>query len=198
MTQLKDEIRSVVEAFMKNDELFTALDVSNKVKLALPFARHSEVRDEVRALFLTDIEPEGWARSPIPVTLPNGRQETALLYHPLSASWDLDKMYDAQKRAQASFKPGTPPTTQLPQAVAGATSTSQFGWCGTPPPGPSTAAQAAGVAVPPIPGLPVPVRAHPMPKIVPATPAPAPAKVLPFHSQWNQLFGSQPSLFPRK
>lgn len=174
MTQLNDEVRSVIDGLVKNGELFTALDVSNKVKMAMPTARHSEVRDIVRSLFTSDLEPNGWARTPIQVELTNGSKETALLYHPLTDAWDLDRKYDAQKRAQAAIRPAAAPTTQLPQAVAGATSTHQFGWCGTPPP--------------------APVKATPMPKVVPAAPAPA----LPTRALWDQLFNSQPSLFPRK
>lgn len=109
MTTLDSEVRSVVQAFMQSNELFTALDVSNKVKVALPFARHREVRDLVRGMFTTDIEPAGWARSPITVTLADGTQAEALLYHPLSDSWDLDNKYDQQKRQQASFQPGSAP-----------------------------------------------------------------------------------------
>lgn len=175
MTQLNDEVRNVVDGFVKNGELFTALDVSNKVKMAMPTARHSEVRDVVRNLFTTDLEPNGWAHTPIQVELTNGQKATALLYHPLSDSWDLDRKYDVQKRAQAAIRPVvSAPTTQLPQAVAGATSTHQFGWCGTPPP------------------------SSPMPKVVPVVAAPAPAPALPTRALWDQLFNSQPSLFPRK
>lgn len=105
MANLEDTVRQVVNDMVNSNELFTALDVSNKVKLQLPFARHREVREVVRGMFSTDIEPKGWARSPIPVTLPNGNQETALLYHPLSDSWDLDTKYDAQKRTQAAISP---------------------------------------------------------------------------------------------
>lgn len=105
MTQLNDEVKSVVEKMMQSGELFTALDVSNKVKLALPLARHGEVRDIVRDLFQHTMVPNSWAKTPIQVTLPDGSQREALLYHPLSDSWDLDTKYDDQKRAQASFKP---------------------------------------------------------------------------------------------
>lgn len=107
MATLENEVRSVVESFLKSGELFTALDVSNKVKMALPFARHREVRGVVRGLFTTDIEPAGWARTPINVTLPDGSTAEALLYHPLSDSWDLDSKYDAQKRQQASVHSGS-------------------------------------------------------------------------------------------
>ncbi len=107
MATIEMQVRSVVESFLKSGERFTALDVSNKVKMALPFARHREVRDVVRGLFTTDIEPAGWARTPINVTLPDGSTAEALLYHPLSDSWDLDSKYDAQKRQQASVHSGS-------------------------------------------------------------------------------------------
>ena len=99
MKKLDEVVRETVEGFVKNDILFTALDISNSVKSVLPTARHKEVRDMVRAMFTTDIEPVGWARTPITVTLVDGTQTDALLYHPLSASWDLDTAYDKQKRA---------------------------------------------------------------------------------------------------
>lgn len=125
MTTLEKEVRQVVEAFMTAGELFTALDVSNKVKLTLPFARHGEVRDIVRNMYTNEMVGQGWARSPIAVTLPNGQQETALLYHLLSDSWDLDNKYDAQRRAQAGFKPGattlaTPVSVPVAPVVAAA------------------------------------------------------------------------------
>jgi hypothetical protein len=106
MATLQDTVRTVVQEFMDNDELFTALDVSNKVKVLLPNARHHEVRAEVRSLFGTLISLQGWGRSPITVTLEDGVSTAeALLYHPLSASWDLDIRYDDQKRAQVAFNP---------------------------------------------------------------------------------------------
>jgi len=104
MSTLNTIVQEVVESFMKDEELFTALDVSNKVKLSQPFARHGEVRDAVRELFTSVLQPASWARSPIKVTLADGSQQTALLYHPLSASWDLDDKYDDQKRSQAAVK----------------------------------------------------------------------------------------------
>jgi hypothetical protein len=102
--QLSDLVFDTVMLFMGNGTLFTALDISNKVKETMPQARHKEVRDEVRALFTNVIEPAGWARSNIPVTLEDGTPQTAILYYPLSASWDLDNLYDAQKRAQTLAK----------------------------------------------------------------------------------------------
>jgi hypothetical protein len=142
MAQLENEVRSVVQGFLQSGELFTALDVSNKVKMALPLARHREVRDIVRGLFTTDMEPQSWARTPIPVKLPNGTTTEALLYHPLTDSWDLDTKYDAQKRAQAAVRAST-----------------------------SVAAIAAGVTTTTAPAVPVPVTATPLPKVVAADPA---------------------------
>jgi hypothetical protein len=117
MTTLNDEVRSVVESFLKSGELFTALDVSNKVKMALPFARHREVRDVVRAMYTTDIEVAGWARTPINVTLADGSMAEALLYHPLSDAWDLDNKYDLQRRAGGAVKTSPAPVVAAPVAV---------------------------------------------------------------------------------
>lgn len=105
MSNLDDTVRSVVADFIKNGVLFTALDVSNAVKRSIPFAKHREVRDVVRSMFANDIESQGWARTPITVNLEDGTTAEALLYHPLSDSWDLDDKYDTQKRASTSFRP---------------------------------------------------------------------------------------------
>src|SRR5574337_395821 len=122
MLNLDDVVRTVVQDKMGQGELFTALDISNKVKESMPFARHRDVRDLVRGLFTTDIEPSGWARTPINVTLENGDQREAILYHPLSDSWDLDNKYDAQKRNQSSVKPSPATSVSTPTAVPVVTS----------------------------------------------------------------------------
>ena len=106
MSTVDNVVRSTIQDFIRDGVLFTALDVSNKVKEVLPFARHREVRDLVRASFTTDIEPASYARTPITVTLDDGTTAEALLYHPLVDSWDLDAKYDAQRRAQTSVRPG--------------------------------------------------------------------------------------------
>lgn len=103
MNTVDDEVREVVQSFVNDGALFTALDVSNKVKENLPLARHREVRDLVRSSFNTDMGPAGYARTPITVTLKDGSTAEAILYHPLSDSWDLDAKY--QSRAQASVQP---------------------------------------------------------------------------------------------
>lgn len=105
MSSLEDTVRAVVQDFIKNDVLFTALDVSNTVKQVLPNARHREVREIVRTMFTSDIESQSWARTPINVNLSDGTTAEALLYHPLSDSWDLDNKYDSQKRSLVSARP---------------------------------------------------------------------------------------------
>lgn len=170
MTTLDQAVQTVVESLIQSGELFTALDVSNKVKVTMPFARHREIRDIVRALFATDIQPAGWARTPIQVTLEDNSTAEALLYHPVSDTWDLDSKYDAQRRAQATVHTGT-------QAVA-----------------------LAPVATPVIPAVvtgttitPVPAASIPTPSPLAQTVAQAQVR-----DQWAAMFNSAPSLFPRK
>lgn len=162
MSNLEDTVRSVVQDFISRDVLFTALDVSNSVKQSLPNARHREVRDVVRSIFSTDIEGQGWARTPITVTLGDGTTAEALLYHSLTDSWDLDNKYSAQQRTATAYRPVAQAQATVAQAQA------------------QTAA--------------VPATA---PVIAPA-PAPAPVSAPPARSLWDQLFQTQPSLFPRK
>lgn len=170
MSNLEDTVRSVVQDFISREVLFTALDVSNSVKQNLPHSRHREVRDVVRNLFATEIETQGWARTPIAVTLGDGSTAEALLYHPLTDSWDLDNKYNTQQRQTTSARPV------------------------------SVAQQAAGIpATVPLPAsLPVPVVATPMPKVVPAPVAPAPVALPTARTLWDNLFQTQPSLFPKK
>jgi hypothetical protein len=139
MSSVQDIIVSVIEELVRNNELFTALDVSNRVKATHASARHREVRDIVRSMWDADIQPFSYAKTPIDVNLSDGTVVQAMLYHPLADSWDLDTKYDAQKRNQSSKQ----------QAVA------------------------------------VPV---PTPNTIPATSI----------NPWGQMFGTQPSLFPRR
>jgi hypothetical protein len=143
MATLEDTVREVVEELMDNDELFTALDVSNKVKALLPHTRHREVRDVVRAMFTNEIEPKGWARSPITVALEDGTTAEALLYHPLSAAWDLDNKYDQQKRAQVSFNP-----TKVAAAAVSAASGTATVSTATPLPGAASATITVSASTP--------------------------------------------------
>lgn len=104
MSSLEDTVRLVVQDFVGRSVLFTALDVSNAVKQQMPHVKHREVRDVVRGMFTTDIETAGWARTPITVTLKDGTTAEALLYHPLTSSWDLDNEYNVQQRSATSFR----------------------------------------------------------------------------------------------
>lgn len=161
MATLEDTVRSVVQNFINNATLFTALDVSNAVKQALPNARHREVRDVVRNMFCSDIESQGWARKAISVNLEDGTTAEALLYHPASDAWDLDTKYDDQKRAQTSFRPVAAAQATLAQAVASAPAVSV-----------SAAATTATATT-----------ATPMPNA---------------RTMWDDMFKTQPSLFPVK
>jgi hypothetical protein len=171
MKSMDDLVREVVTDFVTNNVLFTALDVSNTVKETMPFARHREVRDVVRDMFTSSIEPAGYARTPITVTLGNGSTAEALLYHSLVDSWDLDSKYDAQQRAAGTTKVApvvTLPVTLTPPSAAAPVATGVL---------------AATISIKPKATAPV----APVAPVVPAT------RVL-----WDQLFGSVPSLFPRK
>lgn len=114
MSNLLNVVQKVIADFINNEMLFTAVDVTNKVKETLPFARHREVRDLVRAAFHTDIEIFDYARTPINVTLSDGSTAEALLYHPLSDSWDLDNSYSTQQRAQTTAMPIPAPKVSVP------------------------------------------------------------------------------------
>jgi hypothetical protein len=173
MNLVDSAVRSVVQEFVRDGVLFTALDVSNKVKETLPLARHREVRDLVRMLYTSEIEPGGYARTPITVTLENGDTAEALLYHSLVDSWDLDAKYDAQKRAQ---------TAKQPALSVAAVSHSVVVPASAPTP----------VAAPPAPVVTAPVQPAPKAVVAP-TPATASSRAL-----WNNLFKSQPSLFPTR
>lgn len=166
MASLEDSVRAVVQDLIKNEVLFTALDVSNTVKQSQPHARHREVRDVVRGMFTSDIESQGWARTPITVTLGDKTTAEALLYHPLTDSWDLDNKYDTQQRAKTTYKP---------TAAAAATV--------------AAAAQYLNPAL-------VNVSAPVVSTSVAAPVVPAPLATA--RDQWNTLFQTQPSLFPKK
>lgn len=174
MSNLDSVVLSVVEDFVKNEVLFTALDVSNKVKETLPFARHREVRDSVRNLFFSVMQPAGYNHTDIDVTLPDGTTPKAVLYHPLVDSWDLDNKYDAQKRAQTSAKSSSTVTDRVSTV-----SVTNVGVTVNTPNGLKLTAP-NGLSVTPTP-------------VVTSAQAQTNARDL-----WNQLFQSQPSLFPRK
>lgn len=90
---IKTITKEIVAKLIQNEELFTALDVSNKVKEKIPFAQHRFVRDEIKELWRSDIEPASYGRTTIEVTLQDGSKTEAFLYHPLSDTWDLESKY---------------------------------------------------------------------------------------------------------
>jgi hypothetical protein len=110
MNSLDNEVRSVITEFMSQGKLFTALDVSKKVKLTCPFTRHSEVRELVRQMFKTDIVPLHWNRTLIPVTLADGTIANTFLYHPEPAPANVADVY---QQASINVTPYTDPSGQL-------------------------------------------------------------------------------------
>tara|TARA_R110000868_G_scaffold75946_3_gene218798 strand:+ start:14098 stop:14577 length:480 start_codon:yes stop_codon:yes gene_type:complete len=118
MKTLQEFVEETVKDFVSSQTLFTALDVSNKVKETMPFSRHREIRDCVRELFSSEIESKGYARATIEVTLLDGSKASALLYHPLVDSWDLDNKYSLQKRTAASQTAQTAPAVSAVSAPA--------------------------------------------------------------------------------
>ncbi len=162
MKQLEDMVLDIVWDFVKNEVLFTALDVSNKVKETMPLVRHREVRDEVRKLFTLEMQHHvGYAHTPIKVNLEDGSMAEAMLYHPLVDSWDLDYKYNMQQRQAVSSRPTMPVISSVPQ----------------------------------VPVVPAVVQAS-VAQTVAAQPTTAQA--LSNRAKWDQLFGTQPSLFPRR
>ena len=121
MATLKDSVLDIIKDFVARDVLFTALDVSNLVKKTMPFARHKEVRDVVREAWATHIENNNYDRTPINVVLANGGAAEALLYHPMSASWDLDNLYNTQQRAQTAATSSAPTIQTVAGTISKAT-----------------------------------------------------------------------------
>lgn len=181
MSNLENTVNDVIVSFINDEVLFTALDVSNKVKELVPSARHRDIRDIVRQAWNNSIEPSGYARTPITVTLSNGSSAQAILYHPLSDSWDLDNKYNNQKRTQVSTKPASN-SAATPVAV-----------------GTSTVSVATDGSVTITDNLSSPVAT---PSVVPAPVVPPvavpPVVAKPMREVWQRMFDSQPSLFPRK
>lgn len=172
MANLEDTVRSIVQDFISKEVLFTALDVSNAVKQQLPHTKHREVRDVVRGLFTADIEGQGWARTPIKVNLSDGTQAEALLYHPLTDSWDLDNKYDTQARQATSYRPAVAAQATVAAAQA------------------SVTVAATGISIS-APSVTIQGQSIPVPAVTPA-PVASP------RDQWKSLFDTQPSLFPKR
>lgn len=169
MATLEDTVKLIIKDFIANEVLFTALDVSNAVKQTIPTAKHRNVREVVRSLFSTDIEPMDYIRTPINVQLADGTTVYALLYHNLSDSWDLDNKYGAQQRSQKAARPSTATVTVSPTNVV-------------------VTAPVTTVSAPAV------TSTSTMGGHAPTVPAPFTTA----RAQWEGLFNTQPSLFPTK
>lgn len=175
MSDLKSTVNEVITSFIDDEILFTALDVSNKVKQTIPSARHREVRDVVRDAWHDTIESSGYGRTPISVTLTNGSTAQALLYHPLHDAWDLDSKYDAQKREQVATAPVSD-SVATPVTIGDSNvSVSDDG---------DVVVTSNNLTL-----------TAPSVKVVKSTPK---AVDTPIRDQWKKIFDTQPSMFPRQ
>lgn len=101
MKNLEDVVSEVVTELVNKDESFTALDVSNQVKTVLPMARHRAVRDEVRSLFNSFMITANYTQSTITVKTKDNDDVSAILYHNLNDSWNLNTKYPQSRRDQS-------------------------------------------------------------------------------------------------
>ncbi len=103
MTETIEQVaRRVVDEFTSKGLLFTALDVSNSVKQALPGVRHREVSPLVRDLFTNKAMGDDYLQSMIDVDLPGGKSAQAYLYH---LDEDDPEMYTESQRKQNAIPP---------------------------------------------------------------------------------------------
>ena len=101
-TDVENVTRRVMDRFGCEGFLFTALDVSNQVKLSLPGVRHREVAPIVRDLFDDGVMGQTYLQTLIDVQLPSGQATQAFLYH--LDSDDPDD-YAGTQRQQAAIPP---------------------------------------------------------------------------------------------
>jgi hypothetical protein len=100
-TDLSRAVRASVEGFCEDLSLFTSIDISNAIKSDGRAVRHREVSPIVRELFSDkEMEPFGYVRCQITVSLPGGKQAQAWLYHHQTAD---PSGYDT--RAQVALPP---------------------------------------------------------------------------------------------
>lgn len=127
-SSLEDLVKEVVTDFVNTSALFTALDVSNKVKEKRSGVRHRDVSPIVRHLFETQ-QMDQYSRTLINVQLANGDLTEANLYHPIEDTWDLDTKYDDLKRAQKPNPPASNPVTPVVVGVDTGSDTDQTATC---------------------------------------------------------------------
>lgn len=175
MSQIANEVALVVRDLVSRSELFTALDVSNKVKEKIPGARHREVRDVVRELYNSEMVNVGYTSTPINVTLADGSVREAWLYHSLVDAWDLEEKYDSQKRQQVSTRPVVGGPAPVVSASGNVVNLADDG----------------SVQVQPVTN----VISQP---VVNQTVTPVTVTKVSARDAWAHMFNSQASLFPRK
>lgn len=96
---LEAVVKTVVADFIASATPFTSLDVSNKVKESLSYARHREVAPLVRSVY-NNGEMGGYERTTIEVNLATGDKTSAYLYHSTNDTWYLDSRYNLTQRSQ--------------------------------------------------------------------------------------------------
>ena len=80
-SDVENVARRVMDRFTCEGFLFTALDISNEVKAALPGVRHREIAPIVRDLFEDGVMGDSYRQTLIDVQLPTGQSTQAFLYH---------------------------------------------------------------------------------------------------------------------
>jgi len=200
MAELEDVVKSVVSDFISNETLFTALDVSNKVKETLASARHRNIRDIVRQMWATDIELSGYGRSPITVVIGNGNTAQALLYHPLADSWDLDSKYDVQKREQIATQPVSDSASTTVSVDNSSINVSDDGHIVISKDSTTSAPVSTVIKAPDSATLTPALSLTPTLTQASATQASVPAATVnsTIRDQWMQIFATHKSMFPRQ
>lgn len=115
MSNLRDQVSTVIGELMANEESFTSLDVSNIIKRDYaPHERHRDVAKIVREFWASSQfdqseEDPYYERSLITVTLENGGSAQAFLYHAEGVNPDS---YDARTQVALKPTPAQQPTVQ--------------------------------------------------------------------------------------
>jgi hypothetical protein len=114
---LEQLVLDVIEEFVNESKLFTALDVSNKLKETQSFIKHRDVREIVRRAWSDAVVFPNYNRTNITVTLQDGTTTEAALYHHISDTWDLDSKYSDQMRKSKSLHAAANPVVTNPMSA---------------------------------------------------------------------------------
>ena len=79
--EVESTTRDVIAEFCRYGQLFTALDVSNEVKVRITGVRHREVSPVVRSIYEAGDMDSDYTRTTIDVDIGGGRKAQAFLYH---------------------------------------------------------------------------------------------------------------------